>query len=55
MLDDLVSKYNNSYHETIRMRPIDASKIENESEVWGIFSEMIKKLKNLVNLKSVIL
>ena len=34
MLDDLVSKYNNSYHETIRMRPIDASKIENESEVW---------------------
>ena len=26
MLDDLVSKYNNSYHETIRMRPIDASK-----------------------------
>ena len=34
MLDDLVSKYNNSYHETIRMRPIDASKQENESEVW---------------------
>ena len=34
MLDDLVSKYNHSYHETIRMRPIDASKIENESEVW---------------------
>ena len=34
MLDDLVSKYNNSYHEAIRMRPIDASKIENESEVW---------------------
>ena len=34
MLDDLVSKYNNSYHEAIRMRPIDASKVENESEVW---------------------
>ena len=34
MLDDLVSKYNNSYHSTIRMRPIDASKLENESEVW---------------------
>ena len=35
MLDDLVSKYNNRYHETIKMRPIDASKKENESEVWG--------------------
>ena len=34
MLSDLVSKYNNNYHETIRMRPFDASKIENESEVW---------------------
>ena len=34
MLDDLLSKYNNSYHESIRMRPIDASKIENESEIW---------------------
>ena len=33
MLSDSVSKYNNNYHETIRMRPIDASKIENESEV----------------------
>ena len=38
MLDDLLSKYNHSYHETIRMRPIDASKIENESEVWENFS-----------------
>ena len=34
MLDDLVSKYNNSYHNTIRMRPVDASKKENETEVW---------------------
>ena len=34
MLDELVSKYNNSYNEKIRMRPIDASKLENESEVW---------------------
>ena len=33
MLDDLVSKYNKSYHGSIRMRPVDASKIENESEV----------------------
>ena len=34
MLDDLVSKYNISYHTTIRMRPVDASKKENETEVW---------------------
>ena len=34
MLDDLLSKYNNSYHSTIRMRPVDASKKENESDVW---------------------
>ena len=34
ILDDLVSKYNKSYHGAIRMRPIDASKIENKSEVW---------------------
>ena len=34
MLNELLSKYNNSYHNTIRMRPIDASKKENESEVW---------------------
>ena len=34
MLDDLVSKYNTSYHNTIRMRPVDASKKENEIDVW---------------------
>ena len=35
ILDDLVNKYNNSYHEAIRMRPNDASKIlKNESELW---------------------
>ena len=34
MLDELLSKYNNSYHSPIGMRPIDASKKENESEVW---------------------
>ena len=34
MLDELLSNYNNSYHNTIRMRPVDASKKENESEVW---------------------
>ena len=34
MLDELLSQYNNSYHITIRMRPVDASKKENESEIW---------------------
>ena len=33
MLDELLLKYN-CYHTTIRMRPVDASKKENESEVW---------------------
>ena len=46
MLDELLSQYNNSYHNTIRMRPVDASKKENESEVWeNLFrdEEHIKK------------
>ena len=34
LLDELLSQYNNSYHNTIGMRPTDASKKENESEVW---------------------
>ena len=34
MLDELLIKYNKYYHRTIRMRPVDASKEENESEVW---------------------
>ena len=34
MLEELLSKYNNSYHNTMKMRTVDASKKENESEVW---------------------
>ena len=34
ILYDLVSKYNNGYHNTIRMKPVDASKKENETDVW---------------------
>ena len=34
MLDELLSKYDNSYHSTIRTRPVDASKKENEPGVW---------------------
>ena len=49
MLDELLSQYNNSYHSTIRMRPVDASKKENESEVWeNLFrdEEHVKKSNN---------
>ena len=35
VLDELLSKYNNSYHNTIKMRPIDASKKVRSSEVWN--------------------
>ena len=35
MLDDLVSKYNTIYHNTIRMRTVDATKKHNETDVWG--------------------
>ena len=35
MLDKLMTKYNSSYHKTIRMKPIDASLKENEQEVWN--------------------
>ena len=34
MLDDLVSEYNTTYHNTTRMTPLDASKEKNEVEVW---------------------
>jgi len=34
-LDKLLFEYNNRYHTTIRMKPIDASLKENESEVWN--------------------
>ena len=34
MLGEILSKYNNSYHSTIRMRTVEASKKENESDVW---------------------
>ena len=34
MLDKLMKEYNNKYHNTIRMKPIDASLKKNEQEVW---------------------
>ena len=34
ILDDLVSKYNTSYHNTIRTKSVDASIKQNETYVW---------------------
>jgi hypothetical protein len=34
VLDDFINGYNNSYHSTITMKPIDARKKENEEVVW---------------------
>ena len=41
LLDELVSKYNTSYHNTIRMTPVDASKKQNETDVWeNLFKDL---------------
>ena len=34
ILDDLVESYNNSYHRTIKMAPIDVN-IDNQDVVWA--------------------
>ncbi|WP_375669948.1 DDE-type integrase/transposase/recombinase, partial [Bartonella sp. CL29QHWL] len=34
ILDDLVNGYNNTFHSSIGMKPVDARKIENEGTVW---------------------
>jgi len=48
MLDKLMNDYNNRYHNTIKMTPIEASKKENEVEVLnnqGFVARVIKKHK----------
>ena len=40
IIDDLVNKYNNKYHSTIKMNPVEGSKKINEN-----------KIKNIHNLK----
>ncbi|WP_375666065.1 DDE-type integrase/transposase/recombinase, partial [Bartonella sp. CL41QHWL] len=34
VLDDLVNGYNNTFHSSIGMKPVDARKMENEGTVW---------------------
>ena len=51
MLDGLLSNYNNSYHTTIRMRPVDASKKEKESEVWENLFKDVEQTKESKKFK----
>ena len=36
-LDDIVSKYNNTYHRTIKMKPVDVN--------WGMYVDFNKETK----------
>ena len=49
ILDKLTNDYNNKYHSTIKMTPIEGSKKINEKKI-KIFI-ILKKLKNQANLK----
>ena len=49
ILDKLTNNYNNKYHSTIKMTPIEGSKKINEKKI-KIFI-ILKKLKNQANLK----
>ena len=45
-LDDLINKYNNTYHSTIKMKPVDG-----KSSTYIDFGKKI--MKNILNLKLV--
>jgi len=49
ILDDLVENYNNTYHTSIKMRPIEARKAENRQIVFANLYE--EELKNNTRLK----
>ena len=49
IIDDLVNKYNNKYHSTIKMTPTDGSKKINEKKIQNIYN--LKKQQNQKNLK----
>ena len=46
VLDDLVKKYNNTYHKTIKMKPIDI-----KSFFFLFFFLMKNLMKKILNLK----
>ena len=48
ILDKLVENYNNTVHSSIKMSPVEASKVENESTVYkNLYPENDEKLKRL--------
>ena len=53
IIDKLVNEYNNKYHRTIKMTPVEASKKINENKIKQI-DNFEKKIK-LLNLKLVIM
>ena len=49
IIDDLVNEYNNRYHSTIKMTPMEGSKKINEKKIQNIYN--LKKQQNQENLK----
>ena len=46
VLDELVNNYNNTVHSSIKMTPVEASKLENESTVYNnLYPEEEEKIK----------
>ena len=52
ILDELVNNYNNKYHSTIKMTPIEGSKKINENKIKNIYN--FEKTKNHLSSKLVI-
>ncbi len=50
-MDDLVSNYNNTYHTSIKMTPIEVSKKENEHIVYNNLYARIVKTKSVNKFK----
>ena len=48
VLDDIVNKYNNTYHRTIKMKPTDVNSIQ-------ILTLMLKIMINILHLKFLIM
>ena len=54
ILDDLVEKYNNTKHSSIKMTPTEASKKKNEGLVYLIYMVILKHQNRNQNSKLVI-
>ena len=51
IIDDLVNEYNNKYHSTIKMIPIEGSKKINEKKIKNIYNfDKTKKLGSQIKL-----